>query len=322
MSRGHKKTTAEFIEEAKKKHGDECVYDKVDYKNTHMKVIITCRTHGDFEQTPKHHLSGKYACTKCGHIITSNKNTKNNDKFIEEADNKHNGVYLYKNTNYISAHKKVIITCRTHGDFEQIPHSHLSGRGCPSCGNIQTGITKTDSNDQFLEKAIKKHGDKFVYSKVDYKNTRTNIIITCRIHGDFEQKPYHHLRCEIGCPKCRNELRCGGYTFEYLNNYPKMKDAPAYTYLIQLDNPSESFYKIGISRSLSKRMSKINRESKSYITPIIQFDTTLQNAISIEQEILLLYPSHKPSIKFGGSTECLTLTESDIKEIQSIIINT
>ncbi len=26
------------------------------------------------------------------------------------------------------------ITCRVHGDFRQIPNSHLRGRGCPKCG--------------------------------------------------------------------------------------------------------------------------------------------------------------------------------------------
>jgi hypothetical protein len=60
-----KKTTAEFIEQAKKTHGKRFGYDKVDYQGYHIKVIITCQVHGDIEQTPSNHLGGK-GCQKCG----------------------------------------------------------------------------------------------------------------------------------------------------------------------------------------------------------------------------------------------------------------
>ena len=37
---------------------------------------------------------------------------------------------------------------------------------------------------------------------VNYLNNKSKIKILCYIHGEFEQKPYHHLN-GVGCPYCR-----------------------------------------------------------------------------------------------------------------------
>ena len=54
---------------------------------------------------------------------------------------------------------------------------------------------------EFIEKAREIHGDKYDYSKVNYKNSQEKIIIICPIHGKFEQKPNNHLNGK-GCKKC------------------------------------------------------------------------------------------------------------------------
>lgn len=56
--------TESFIKKARKVHGDEYDYSKVDYKGARMKVIIICKKHGEFLQTPNKHLSGN-TCLKC-----------------------------------------------------------------------------------------------------------------------------------------------------------------------------------------------------------------------------------------------------------------
>ena len=58
-------TTDEFIAKAKKIHGDKYDYSKVEYVNRKTKVCIICPKHGEFWQTPNHHLSG-CGCPKCG----------------------------------------------------------------------------------------------------------------------------------------------------------------------------------------------------------------------------------------------------------------
>ena len=66
--------TLEFIDKAKKIHGDRYVYSKVKYCKSKIKVIITCRIHGDYEQSPNSHLRGK-GCRICGEIERSRKRT-------------------------------------------------------------------------------------------------------------------------------------------------------------------------------------------------------------------------------------------------------
>ena len=59
-----RKTTEQFIAEAKDVHGDKYDYSKVEYKNNHDKVCIICPIHGEFWQYPKDHLL-KSGCKKC-----------------------------------------------------------------------------------------------------------------------------------------------------------------------------------------------------------------------------------------------------------------
>lgn len=103
---------------------------------------------------------------------------------------------------------KVKIICRIHGIFEQLPESHLNGRGCPKC----RGWYKT--NDYFINEVKLLHGDKYEYSLTKYKNSTTKISIICPTHGEFTQKPHHHLEGQ-GCPKCSG---IGKTTEEFIKN--------------------------------------------------------------------------------------------------------
>ena len=61
-----RKTTSQFIAEAKAIHGDKYDYSKVEYINTDTKVCIICLVHGEFWQTPNNHLCG-CGCPFCYH---------------------------------------------------------------------------------------------------------------------------------------------------------------------------------------------------------------------------------------------------------------
>lgn len=65
-------TKEEFIERSNEIHNNKFSYDKVVYQSTHTKVIITCPKHGDFTQTPAHHLKGA-GCPRCAHENTSDR---------------------------------------------------------------------------------------------------------------------------------------------------------------------------------------------------------------------------------------------------------
>ena len=62
------KTNSEFINDARRVHGDTYSYKNTNYKGDRAKVVVTCKVHGDFSQTAGQHLQRK-GCPKCGDII-------------------------------------------------------------------------------------------------------------------------------------------------------------------------------------------------------------------------------------------------------------
>ena len=118
------------------------------------------------------------------------------EQFIEKAVEVHGSTYDYSKVEYKTAKTLVIIICGVHGDFEQIPNNHLAGKGCSLCAN---NVLKTTA--EFITEAKNVHKDSYDYDKVIYKGKSHTIIITCPVHGDFEQVSATHLRGS-GCPKC------------------------------------------------------------------------------------------------------------------------
>jgi len=66
----------------------------------------------------------------------------------------------------------------------------------------QVAKSKPDNTESIIRKFQKIHGGTFDYSRVDYFNHTTKIIIICRRHGPFEQQPRLHLRGSTGCRQC------------------------------------------------------------------------------------------------------------------------
>ena len=189
----HKFNTEEFIQKAKEKHGDVFDYSKVQYIKGNKKVIIICRIHGEFLQNAQSHLN-LIGCSRCSK--TYNYTTI---EWIEKAKEKQGDRYDYTKTEYKNNNKKVIIICKEHGEFLQLPISHLNKYGCSKCSNTYNyGI------EVFIKKAREKHGENYSYSNVKYFNTRKKILITCNKHGDFLQSPITHLN-GAGCPFCINK---------------------------------------------------------------------------------------------------------------------
>ena len=185
-----KLTTEEFIDKARKVHGDKYDYSKVEYVKSQTPVCIICPEHGEFWQKPNIHLSG-CGCSKCG---GSTKLTT--EEFIDKARKVHGDKYDYSKVEYINNQTPVCIICPEHGEFWNTPNHHLNGQGCSKCCNNKKGTI-----NEFIKKARKIHGDKYDYSKAEYINRKTRICIICPEHGEFWQRPYGHLYGS-GCPKC------------------------------------------------------------------------------------------------------------------------
>ena len=131
-----KKSIKQFVEDARKKHGDKYDYSKAEYKNAITKVCIICPTHGEFWQTPNSHLNG-CGCKKCGDEFRGNTRRFTKEKFIERSRQKWGDKYSYGKTDYVDNKTKVCITCKKHGDFWQSPANHMTWEGCPVCARLQ-----------------------------------------------------------------------------------------------------------------------------------------------------------------------------------------
>ena len=125
------------------------------------------------------------------------------EEFIKKAREIHGDKYDYSKTNLNKKDNKrrVSIICPIHGEFKQNFHSHLKGCGCSKCGKAKMALTQSFTKEAFIERAKNVHGNKYDYSKVEYKGSHKKINIICPNHGEFEQMAYSHLNGH-GCPKC------------------------------------------------------------------------------------------------------------------------
>lgn len=103
-----------------------------------------------------------------------------------------------------SAKTKITVICPIHGMWETTVHQFISSKiGCPKCAKCGK-LTTSD----FIAQATKIHGNRYDYSKVEYKSTDTKVCIICPDHGEFWQTPHSHIGIQhTGCPECSINMR-------------------------------------------------------------------------------------------------------------------
>lgn len=186
-----------FLEKSIKIHGNIYDYSLVEYVNAKTKVKIICKKHGVFEQDPDNHSRGS-GCRFCkgGALLGV-------EQFIKKSKVKHGDLYDYSQVVYVNNRKKVSILCKKHGIFKQSPNEHMFGYGCSKCGKEKVAFIKNElAKNTFFDKANKIHEYKYDYSKSEYINSRSKMIIICKKHGEFIQNCNSHLRGN-GCPLCK-----------------------------------------------------------------------------------------------------------------------
>ena len=123
------------------------------------------------------------------------------DRFKAKSAIKHKHKFSYTNVYYVDQHTPVTITCPIHGDIQVKPSAHIRGYDCKQCGVTRSASSHRLTLQDFLMKAQIVHGDTYLYNKATYTNHSTPVIITCRKHGDFLQRPNSHLQGS-GCKSC------------------------------------------------------------------------------------------------------------------------
>ncbi|MEH2148596.1 GIY-YIG nuclease family protein [Nostoc sp.] len=122
------------------------------------------------------------------------------EEFIQQAQAKHKAFYDYSLVNYLNSSTKVDVICPNHGKFSIAPGHHVNGVGCRKCFDKR----QTNSQENIIARFRQAHGDRYGYDLVIYKRIDVKVVITCAVHGDFEQTPVAHI-AGSGCIKCANE---------------------------------------------------------------------------------------------------------------------
>ena len=233
-------TTEQFIEKARKKHGDRYDYSKTEYVSCKDKLCIICHEvdqdtgveHGEFWQLPSNHLKGK-GCKKCASLGNRKRFADTKEKFIEKAKKVHGDKYDYSKVEYVNANRKVCIICheidpltgKEHGEFMQKPGDHIMGDrcGCPKCAP-----NKKMNDEDFVLKLKQVFKDEnYDYSQTKYVDYKTESTVICPKHGLFKRLPPVLLR-GCGCALCIQGE--GPYTTEEFISMAKEVHGDKYDY--------------------------------------------------------------------------------------------
>jgi hypothetical protein len=119
------------------------------------------------------------------------KYTKEN--FVQRSNLIHNNLYNYSKVNYKNMHTKVCIIDPDYGEFWQVPMGHINGQGHPIRGRKKSSDKRKLGKEEFIKRAVKKHGNLYCYSKVNYTHIDHKVCIIDPDYGEFWQSPYQHL---------------------------------------------------------------------------------------------------------------------------------
>ena len=286
-----KYTTPRFIEEAVKVHGNLYDYSKVKYKGSQSFVTITCPLHDSFEQRAAIHLSGS-GCQQCASIRMGKAHAISAQEFDTEAQKVRSDAE-YNLAEYNISTEAIPFICKVHHKmYMQKPAAYLAGnQGCKDC------CGKMRDKSTFIQKAEEVHGKgAYDYSLVEYKKSKSKVVIICAEGHVFQQTPHNHTAGRHGCPSCGP---CG---------FDIGKDS--WLYVLS----ASDITKIGITnRSASIRAKNVSKASGKTFIVMAEYKLEGQFCSDLETKLLRYYRTifNKPVDAFEGSSECFIGLSAD-----------
>lgn len=175
------------------------------------------------------------------------------ENFLHKANAKFNFKFNYSRLEYKNANTKVTIICPVHGDFETTPWNHIkSAYGCARCGVDAMAEKQKEQTRKKFELFIKETKTNYDYSLTNFEKITDKIIVICPTHGEFSLTVDHHIR-GVGCKKCADQSKTGGYTDQWFDYDVSRKETPGMLYVLEMFSPSEKFIKIGITKNSVKK---------------------------------------------------------------------
>lgn len=197
-----KKTIEDFWEQTNKNQTNKFDYSRLLFNKATDRIEVRCIKHDLWlTQVALYHMQGRNPCLKCASERLRDERSFSTETFLNKAKKQHGDKYNYSKTVYYNMMTKVVINCPIHGDFNQTPLNHLSGKGCKDCGKIRIQEKLSKTTEQFILDSKEKHGNKYDYEKSNYVNATTKVFVKCPNHGYFLVTPNNHNTGK-GCPVC------------------------------------------------------------------------------------------------------------------------
>ena len=239
------------------------------------------------------------------------------DKIIKEISEINKSIEIIKQP-YRGVQTKLECKCLINDNhknfFSNVPHLRR-GQGCPECKTENLKERFKSSIEELREDMLNINSNIIIVSE-EYINSDTHVKCKCLIDGHEWSASPGNLRQGYGCPECskpdffnlqRNELNKDDW---------KNIQACVYAIKIEITNDVETFFKIGFSSNVNKRIKSITDEyKKDGIEAVIDITDTINcskyQAIIIEKHLLEKFKDYryKPNNYFKGETECFSSNE-------------
>ncbi len=224
-------TQKSFIEKANKVHGNKYDYSLVNYIKSIIKVKIVCKIHGIFEQAPSAHLSGQN-CPECTLIKLASKNRKSITQVQSELVSKYpDYLFPYIEKEYKNNKTNLTVICKKHGTSQRSFNDLLRKNfACAKCGIEKRAKESKLSVTEIINRANYCHNNKYTYPylKDEYISCDIPVTITCKKHGDFQQRIANHIFNKSGCPKCTSYAKISKgekELLEWLSQYTNVESS-------------------------------------------------------------------------------------------------
>lgn len=198
-----KGNTDSFIAEATKIHKNRYDYSKANYVTNRRKVTIICKLHGEFKQSPIGHIRGQ-GCPVCGGV-----KPMYTQDFIQKAVVVHGSRYSYERTLYTKKTNNLIVTCKKHGDFPQLPFNHLAGSGCPECSDSNTSNQETILMAAFAKYNPIREKETLCGKELDlhFKDHKVAVEVNgIYWHSDIKKPEKYHIDKTLRCAEAGIKL--------------------------------------------------------------------------------------------------------------------
>jgi hypothetical protein len=119
----------------------------------------------------------------------------------------HGDAFDYSKVVYVDINTPVEVYCKKHDfTFNPTPKNHKNGSKCKHCGReAQIEKAKKDIN-KFKQEMFDLYGDQYDFTNSNYVNTKTELTIICKTHGEFSKAPFSLLNGSA-CDKCAKNAK-------------------------------------------------------------------------------------------------------------------